>query len=110
MIWRLPSFSSNRLSLITGIIGLRDSVSGRSVFADILVDLVILCLAGVDSTFGGVFPASGDEGNVDILLLVLRPTVVSSSCTSLLTPRFLARTLPPLGGTFRRDRVIFTMV
>jgi hypothetical protein len=96
--------------LITGIIGFRNSVSGPSVFADILADLVILGLAGVDNTFGEVFPASGDDGNVDILLLVLRPTVVSSSCTSFLTPRFLAVTLPPLGVNFRRDRVIFTMV
>jgi hypothetical protein len=84
---------------------LRDSVADASVFADILVDLVNRGLVGVDNPSFVAFPANGEEGIVEILLLVLRFTVVSPSCTSLFAPRFREVTLPP-GVTFRRDRVL----
>src|SRR6202022_2819486 len=105
----VPSASSKSFSLITGIVPFRDSVTEISVFADILIDLVNRGF-GVDNTRGVFLAASGDDDIVEILLLVLRPTTVSSSCTSFLAPRFLEVTLPPLGVTFRRDRVIFKAV
>jgi hypothetical protein len=101
---RQPSVSS-WLSLITGNIALCDSVADASVFADILVDLVNRGLVGVANPGCVAFPASGEDGIVEILLLVLRLTVVSPSCASFFAPRFREVTLPP-GVTFRRDRVL----
>jgi len=54
-----------------------------------------------------VFPANGDDGKVETLLLFLRPEVTLSSSGSLLPLRFRIVTLPPPPGvTFRLDRVV----
>jgi hypothetical protein len=96
---------------MTDIVTLCSAISGVSVFADILVDLVIRdLLFGVDNVWrGSFFPAKGEDGKVDMLLLFLRleVTLTLSSCVCLLPPRFRTLTLPPPPGvTFRRDRVV----
>ena len=82
-------------------------------FADILpgLDLVRRGRIGVDRLCRGVvFPANGDEGSVDILLLVLRPlTRISLSCPSLRDLLRVVTLPPPLGVTFLRVLLIFTV-
>jgi len=106
----LPWPASCSDSLMTDILILYGPMSEVSVFADILVDLVNRGLVfGVNNPWSWLFfPANGDEGKAEVLLLFLRPAVTLSSCISLFPLRFRVVTLPPppLGETFRRDRVV----
>jgi hypothetical protein len=73
-----------------------------SICEELLFDLVIRSLFGVANNFEGVvFPASGDDGNVDALVLVLRPRDSLISCRSLLSLFFLVILLPVRGVTLR---------
>lgn len=94
---------------MTDIVILCGAISEVSVFADILLDLVIRgLLFGVDNICGGeFFPANGEDGRAETLLLFLLPEITLSSCGSLFPPRFRMLTLPPPPGvTFRRGRVV----
>jgi len=94
---------------MTGISLKQDLVRDSSDLADILADLVIRgrLTIGVTKSFIGLpFSASGDDGQVDILLLFLPRPLTLPSCPALLTPRFFTVTLPSLGVPLRRERVV----
>lgn len=64
-------------------------VSELSVLADMLANLVTRIGFGVNNAcWGLLFPANGDDGMVDMLLLWLRPILTLSSRGSLLPLRF----------------------
>lgn len=90
-----------------------EEVVDVSVLADTLIDLVMRGLFGVDK-FPCIFsfPASGDEGMVDILRLVLRPVVTLPSEGSFRPPRFRIVTPSPAFGVtlLRLDRVVVVVV
>jgi hypothetical protein len=90
-----------------------EEVVDVSVLADTLIDLVMRGLFGVDK-FPCIFsfPASGDEGMVDILRLVLRPVVTLPSEGSFRPPRFRIVTPSPAFGVtlLRLGRVVVVVV
>lgn len=94
---------------MTGISLKQDLVRDSSDLADILADLVIRgrLTIGVTKSFIGLpFSASGDDGQVDILLLFLPRPPTLPSCPALLAPRFFTVTLPSPGVPLRRERVV----
>src|SRR5438105_112476 len=98
----LPSSSSKGVSEMMGISSRRSDCTVLSICEELLFDLVIRGLFGVANNFEGVvFPASGDDGNVDTLVLVLRPRDSPISCRSVLSLFFLVILLPVRGVTLR---------
>ena len=103
----LPSSSSRGISEMIGIPSLRNDCMVLSIWEEVLFDLVLRGLFGVVNNFKElVFPASGDDGNVDTLVLVLRTPDTLISCRSLLSLLFLVIVLPLRGVTFRFGFVI----
>jgi len=98
----LPCSSIIALPNIGGIFSVCKIVGELPGFSEILFDLVVRSLSGVARNCKGlVFPASGDDGSVDTLVLVLRTREPLSSCSSFLALLFLKVTLPLRGVTLR---------
>ena len=110
LIEQLRCATSNSISFITDTLVLSVSVVDGSALEDMLFDLVVRCLFGVDGLCSDLpFEASGDERMVEVLLLVLRPIWTVLSWLVFLVLRFLMTVPPAAGVTFLPDRVVRTV-
>lgn len=110
LIEQLRGDTSNSVSFITDTLVLGISVVDGSTLEDVLFDLVVRYVFGVDGLCSDLtLETSGDDRMVDVLLLALRSSWTVLSWLVFLVLRFLM-TVPPVAGvTFLPDRVVRTV-